>query len=242
MITQDMKHIVALSGGKDSTAMALKLAEVEPRDYQFVCTPTGNELEEMEQHWKSLGDRLGSPIIHLPNKSLEDLIQIQNCLPNWQMRWCTRLIKIKPFEQYVRDNTPCVVYVGIRADESGDREGVDYDSIPGVARRFPLDEWGWNLFDVLNYLESVGQTIPRRTDCAWCFFQTKWEWYVLWRDHRDLWMKGEHYEQITGHTFRSMNKDNWPAGMKYMRDLFEAGIVPKGKKEKRTSMCSVCAR
>jgi tRNA(Ile)-lysidine synthase TilS/MesJ len=35
-----MRHIVALSGGKDSTAMALRLAEVEPLDYEFVITPT----------------------------------------------------------------------------------------------------------------------------------------------------------------------------------------------------------
>ena len=37
----DMTHIVALSGGKDSTAMALRLTEMEPRDYQYVVTPTG---------------------------------------------------------------------------------------------------------------------------------------------------------------------------------------------------------
>lgn len=36
-------HVVALSGGKDSTALALRLAETEPRDYTYVCTPTGDE-------------------------------------------------------------------------------------------------------------------------------------------------------------------------------------------------------
>ena len=44
-----MKHVVALSGGKDSTAMALELAEREPRDYVYVCTPTGNEPEAIAE-------------------------------------------------------------------------------------------------------------------------------------------------------------------------------------------------
>ena len=47
-----MKHVVALSGGKDSTALALRLAEIEPREYIYVCTPTGNEPPEMFAHWK----------------------------------------------------------------------------------------------------------------------------------------------------------------------------------------------
>ena len=47
-------HVVALSGGKDSTAMALRLAEIEPQDYVYLCTPTGDELPEMEQHWNGL--------------------------------------------------------------------------------------------------------------------------------------------------------------------------------------------
>jgi 3'-phosphoadenosine 5'-phosphosulfate sulfotransferase (PAPS reductase)/FAD synthetase len=54
------RHIVGLSGGKDSTAMALRLAEVEPRDYEFICTPTGNELPQMLAHWAKLEALLGT--------------------------------------------------------------------------------------------------------------------------------------------------------------------------------------
>ena len=61
--------IVALSGGKDSTAMALRLAEIEPRQYQFVCTPTGDELPEMVDHWLHLGGLLGSPLLPVTERS-----------------------------------------------------------------------------------------------------------------------------------------------------------------------------
>lgn len=56
------RHVVALSGGKDSTAMALRLAEIEPRDYTYVITPTGNEFPEMIAHWRHLSDMLGKPL------------------------------------------------------------------------------------------------------------------------------------------------------------------------------------
>jgi predicted PP-loop superfamily ATPase len=50
-------HIVALSGGKDSTAMALRLRELHPDvPYRFIITPTGNELPTMDAHWAKLDD------------------------------------------------------------------------------------------------------------------------------------------------------------------------------------------
>jgi tRNA(Ile)-lysidine synthase TilS/MesJ len=58
-----VNHIVGLSGGKDSTAMALRLTEVEPREYAYICTPTGNEPAEMQAHWSHLEGLLGQPLI-----------------------------------------------------------------------------------------------------------------------------------------------------------------------------------
>lgn len=71
--------------------MALWLAKNEPRDYIYVCTPTGNELSPMKAHWRHLEDILGKKLI-IPEgtPTLEGLIQIQKALPNFRMRWCTR--------------------------------------------------------------------------------------------------------------------------------------------------------
>ncbi|KKL73308.1 hypothetical protein LCGC14_2076230 [marine sediment metagenome] len=68
-----MKHIVALSGGKDSTAMALRLQEVEPdTDFIYVCTPTGDELPEMVEHFGRLREVLAKPIVPLNIPMLRD--------------------------------------------------------------------------------------------------------------------------------------------------------------------------
>ena len=91
-------RIVALSGGKDSTAMALELAEREPsNDYQFCITPTKRELPAMDAHWAKLEKHLGKPLVRIPAPSLVELIIKFKTLPNWRMRFCTRLIKIEPF-------------------------------------------------------------------------------------------------------------------------------------------------
>lgn len=221
-----MKHIVALSGGKDSTAMALRLAEVEPRDYIYVCTPTGNEPLSMFAHWKRLGELLGTPITPVVAGSLVGLIESQNALPNWRQRWCTRMLKIEPYAHWLAQQGECVSYVGLRADEP-EREGGDYLDIPGVTMRFPMREWGWTLRDVVGYLDDKGVTIPPRTDCALCFFQRLGEWWTLWKDDPDAWAEGERLEALTGHTFRSPGRDSWPASMAALRAEFERGNMPQ---------------
>lgn len=235
-------HIVALSGGKDSTALALRLIEIEPRDYLFVCTPTGNELPEMEAHWQKLGALLGKPLHRITNGSLAGLIYQQRALPNWRMRWCTRMLKIEPFQAFVSQHLPCVIYVGLRADED-EREGVEYKS-DQVTQRYPLREWGWGVERVRAYLAERCVEVPRRTDCAACFFQTLAEWYMLWREHPKEYAQAEAWEEFTGHTLRSPQRDTQPAGLAQLRKKFEAGYVPKGRADmrERKVMCAVCAR
>ena len=130
-----VKHIVALSGGKDSTAMALRLAEVEPRKYVYVCTPTSDELPDMFDHWKDLAKRLKAPLMPVTSgRSLSGLIREYNALPNWRQRWCTRQLKIEPFKAFMFANVPAVSYVGLRADEEG-RQGTVYGDVDGIEQR-----------------------------------------------------------------------------------------------------------
>lgn len=235
-----MKHIVALSGGKDSTAMALALAQREPRDYTYVCTPTANEPDEMFDHWKDLGRKLGKTIIPVMSSTLVNLITKQNALPNWRQRWCTRMLKIEPYAAWLSKQGPCVSYVGLRADEE-EREGGDYLAIPGVQMDFPLRRWGWGLRQVIDFLKLEKQSIPFRTDCKLCFFQRLIEWYELWRDDPKGWAEGEALEELTGHTFRSPGRDTWPASMKGLAERFSKGDIPRDTRDPLNELkCRVC--
>lgn len=241
-----MNKIVAISGGKDSTAMALRLAEVEPGEYQFCITPTGRELPAMDAHWAKIERMLGKALVRIPAPSLLDLIVKYKALPNWRMRWCTRQVKIEPFMLYAASLAPAVSYVGIRADEvigSEPREGTDWSGITGVTQDFPLVRWQWGLTKVLSYLKERDATPPPRSDCDWCFFQRLIEWYELWRDHPGRYQEGIAIEKWTGHTFRSDQRDSWPASMEELAKCFAAGRVPKETRGKeRATMCSWCAR
>lgn len=235
-----MKHIVALSGGKDSTAMALRLAEINPQPYVYVCTPTGNEPPEMFAHWRHLGELLGTPITPVMGGTLKGLIEQQRALPNWRQRWCTRKLKIEPYAAWLMQQGDCISYVGLRADEP-EREGGDYLDIPGVQMRFPMREWGWGLPEVLGYLEQRQVTIPTRTDCMVCFYQRLIEWYELWRDNPEAWAEGERMEALTGYTFRSPGRDTWPAAMAGLRERFAAGDVPRDTRDPINGLkCRVC--
>lgn len=240
-------HVVALSGGKDSTAMALKLAELEPRNYVYVLTPTGNELPEMFEHWKKLGELLGKPLTPVVGGTLEGLIEKWNALPNWRQRWCTRALKIDPYAGWLMKMSEMhdriVSYVGLRADEEA-REGGDYAAVPGVEMDFPLRRWGMGLADVVGYLKDRDVKIPWRTDCALCFFQTLPEWFWLYTNYRSEYDKGIELERKTGYTFRSPGRDTWPASLEELAKAFEGGRRPRGMDQFmdkiKSSQCRVC--
>jgi len=221
-----MLHIVALSGGKDSTAMALRLKEVEPSDYTYICTPTGDELPEMEQHWSNLELLLGQEIIRLVNPeypTLKALIEHMRCLPNFHMRFCTRVLKIEVAQEFYIINKPSIAYVGLRADEEDRKGGIYGDT---VTQRFPLREWGWTIRDVRSYLKRKGVKIPPRTDCARCFHQRIGEWWNLYRYYPEIYANAEIQEIEYGHTFRTVGKDSWPTSLKDLRLEFGKGRTP----------------
>lgn len=210
--------------------MALALREKMPEvDFEYVITPTGNELPDMFRHWLDLQERLGQFKVLTQGVSLQGLIRRWDALPNARMRWCTRVLKLEPFIDYVRSNAPCTVYVGLRADEET-REGAVYGEVDGVEQRFPLREWGWGVTEVMQYLDHHGVKIPDRTDCALCYAQQLGEWWNLWKFHPELYEEGIKFEEDTGHTFRSDSRDTWPASLKELRQRFEQGEIPTRSK------------
>ena len=249
MIERDesgIAHIVGLSGGKDSTCMSLALIEKEPRPYTFVYTPTGDELPEMIMHMIRLEKMLGKLIVRLTNGTLASQIESNRMLPNTHARWCTRLLKLRPFGQFMKENAPCIAYVGLRSDEE-DREGTrpGGDSAPvgtDSAQDFPFQRWGWTIDHVKAFLRRENVVVPNRTDCARCPYQRLGEWYLLWSTHPDIYASAEADEVRWGHTYRSASRDSWPASLRELRILFESGKIPTRSLNgmERSGMCRAC--
>jgi len=243
-------HVVALSGGHDSTAMAFLLKEANPdTPYNYVCTPTGNELPAMFEHWLNLGERLGRKLIPIMAGTLHGIIRQQKMLPNFRARFCTRMLKIEPYRKFLIEQAalgPIVSYVGLRADEEG-RAGGAYGDIAGIEMRFPLREWDMGEDDVQATLRRFEVVCPDRTDCGDCYHQRLGEWYEYWRDHRDAAMRAVAIEQEMGGTFRTPGRDAWPSALADLFAEFERGRVPtlslnRMARERMTAgACRVCA-
>lgn len=220
------KHVVALSGGKDSTAMALRLAEVEPRDYEYIGNFTGNELPELFEHLELMECVLGKPIKRVQaDVDLYGLIERHRMIPNFRARFCTVELKIEPTIAYMQTLPPgSVLYVGLRADEE-EREGIYGEDL---ICDFPFRRWGWGIEHVIGYLLRREINIPARTDCGTCFYQRLGEWWNLWKFNRPVFMEGVTIERKHGHTFRSPGRDTWPVSLEGLAEVFAAGRVPKG--------------
>lgn len=231
---------VGFSGGKDSTALVLRMAELG-EEFEMLFNPTGNELPDLIGHIRNVVGIVGRKL-HLVScgESLQQMIVRQNALPSFRMRWCTRTLKIEPTIKFLTERPGSVLCVGLRADEE-ERKGL-YSEL--VKSRFPFQEWGWRLPQIMEYNHQRGVTVPERTDCALCYDQRLAEWWRLWKNHPDQWARGEEFEAMTGHTFRSTQRDTWPAAMKDLRARFEAGDIPKERKKSlamEETKCRVCS-
>jgi 3'-phosphoadenosine 5'-phosphosulfate sulfotransferase (PAPS reductase)/FAD synthetase len=104
-----VRHILALSGGKDSTALAIYLRDRVPQ-MEYVFCDTHKELPETYEYLLKIEAYLGKPIVRLCDERGFDhwLTVFRDYLPSSRMRWCTKLLKIKPFEKYVGDRGPHV--------------------------------------------------------------------------------------------------------------------------------------
>lgn len=236
-----MTNVLGLSGGKDSTCLALAMRERHPEiNMEYICTPTGNELPELFEHLDRLECLLGKPIKRLGiGKTLHQLIDEMQMLPNFRARWCTRILKIEPTIEYMQ-SLPfgSVLYVGLRADEAA-RDGIYGDDVTSV---FPFREWGWNKADVWKFLNERGIAIPVRTDCGDCYHQRIIEWRNYWRDHPNRYAESVAIEAKHGHTFRSPGRDTWPVALVDLAKDFASGRKIRGNnKQDDQGRCRVCS-
>ncbi len=204
--TRTVRHILSLSGGKDSTALAIYMKDRIP-NMEYVFCDTEEELPETYEYLSRLSMYLGKPIVtlkHSDHLGFRDLLRIRNgYLPSPQVRWCTEYLKIRPYEKHIGDDE-VISYVGIRADESH-RKGY-ISTKPNIRVRFPFVEDGITHRDVLRILEESGLGLPgyyrwrSRSGCYFCFFQQRREWVGLLENHRDLFLKAASFEKTDPET------------------------------------------
>lgn len=200
------RHVLGISGGRDSAALAVYMRQFHPEiEMTYFFTDTGKELPEVYEFLGRLEGMLGKPILRLnPDRDFDFwLKRYNNFLPSAQTRWCTRQLKLKPFEGWVRPfldaGDSVVSYVAIRSDENH-RDGYSPKQ-KNLVVRMPFRERGIDKAAVLRILEDSGVGLPRyyawrsRSGCTFCFFQQKIEWVRLMETHPEAFEEAKAYEK-----------------------------------------------
>ena len=200
------KHVLGISGGKDSAALAVFVRQHHPElDVEYFFTDTGKELPEVYEFLGRLEGFLGKPIARLnPRRDFDFWLREYNhFLPSAQTRWCTRQLKLAPFEQWIRPmlaaGDKVTTYVAIRADEEY-REGYT-SKHENLKVSLPFREAGIDKKGVMDILESSGVGVPKyydwrsRSGCTFCFFQQKIEWVRLKERHPEAFEEAKQYEK-----------------------------------------------
>jgi len=200
------RHVLGLSGGRDSAALAVYMRHHHPEiDVEYFFTDTGKELPEVYEFLGRLEGVLGKPVLRLnPDRDFDFwLKQYNTFLPSAQTRWCTRQLKLRPFEQWIKpmldEGQHVTSYVAIRADEEY-REGYT-SKHENLVVRLPLKQAGIDKAGVMEILDSSGLGLPRyyewrtRSGCTFCFFQQKIEWVRLRERHPESFEEAKRYEK-----------------------------------------------
>lgn len=150
---KEVRHVLGISGGKDSAALAIYMKKKYPGlKVEYYNSDTGCELAETELLITRLESYLGGiKMLRAAEGSPEPtpfehfLKAMGGFLPSPQARWCTQKMKLAEMEKFVGDE-PTISYVGIRGDE--DREGY-VSTKPNIQAIFPFRKNIWSL-DVIN--------------------------------------------------------------------------------------------
>lgn len=223
-----MKHIVSFSGGKDSTAMLLRMVEENMQIDDIVFCDTGKEFPQMYEHIKKVEEYIKRPIIIIKSDKSFDYYMFEHEKTRgknkgqkgygWasgRCRWCTTLLKNQVVDKYLS-----------KYKQEGYKEyiGIAYDEQDRIKEKnYPLVDWKMTKKDCLEYCYSKGFNWGGlyehldRVSCYCCPLKRISEYRVIYK----------HYPQILAE-LKDMDKK---AYNKFRRDYTVEELEQKFKKE-----------
>lgn len=244
-------HLVSFSGGKDSTAMLLRMLELGMKIDEVLNCDTQMEFPQMYQHIesvKNIVESKGIKFVTLRNSLSFKYLMLEHQVKrkvaisgnpkgySWagsRSRWCTAKLKtdlLRRYKRELQDQYTVIEYVGIAADEQYRLEREN-----NKQHKHPLVDWGWTEADALKYCYDKGfdfgglYELFDRVSC-WCYpLQGLDELYNLRKFFPDLWKE---LLALDSRTWRKFRPDYSVAELEIMFSLQDE-LVQNGKFEGR---------
>ena len=215
-----IKHIVSFSGGKDSTALLLKMIENNMQIDDIIFLDTTVEFPEMYAHIDKVEKYINRPItklkaekdfeymlLHYEKKKGKNKGQKGYSFPDFRNRWCTNYFKQRVIKKYLKEKYKgfeIVEYHGIAIDEPKRLEKNKNKNI-----KYPLAEWNITEQEALEYCYNRGfywnglYKKFHRVSCWCCPLKSLKELKVIYKEYPEFLKKLEEWETKTYRKFRA---------------------------------------
>ncbi len=214
-----VKHLVSFSGGKDSTAMLLRMLEENWPVDEIVFIDTGKEFPEMYSHITKVQKYIGREVVTLKSEKefghwMFDYIRVKGSWagvagygwPHIERRWCTEVLKRRVYLKYIKYYSNPVEYHGITSNE---KRVVSKRGKRNI--KYPLIGWGMSENDTLHYCYTRGFDWDglyerfKRVSCWCCPLKSLPELRNLYLYYPELWRELKDMDLRANNQF----KQNW---------------------------------
>lgn len=216
--------VVSFSGGKDSTAMLLRMIELGEHIDEVITCDTYMEFPAMYRHIdkvKRVVEDAGIKFTRLQNENSFLYLMFDHqrgrgkymhlkgkSWPTPLQRWCTGDMKRDVIKKYLSELSKShniIMCNGIAADEGGRllRKNNQTDD-----KRHPLVEWGWTEADCLKYCYDHGYdweglyNLFSRVSCWCCPLSRIENLRNLWKHFPELWSELKEMDKRAWSPFR----------------------------------------
>lgn len=247
--------VVNFSGGKDSTAMLLRLIDFGTHIDEVVHFDVGKEFPAMYEHIakvKKLVESNGIKFTTIRSEKSFDYLMFEHnakrkdgdnskvglSWPGPRKRWCTSNLKgdlAKRYFSRLKKEYEVIQYIGIAFDELHRLQRKNNQD-PNFA--FPLVEWQWTEEQCLQYCYDNGFDFGGlyevfrapdgkcpRISCWCCPLQSLDDLRILYRCFPELWQELKRMDSMTWQTF----KPNYSVEQLQVRFDLEQRYAEEGK-------------
>jgi len=236
-----VKRYLSFGGGINSVALML-LLEDQGEDFEAVFADHGADWPETYEYVQMLQDK-GHKITVLQCRrkglALYDYYLEHKMVPMRMVRACTRLYKLVPLAEYMQP--PCIVYMGISADESHRAARITAGERDGEEKLFPLIDAGIDRKGCIDIIKAHGLPVPIKSGCFICPFQRISQWVELRTKHPELYCKAKRLENVTNARVQAQGRP--PIYLAHDRPLDNVAQEDQmdlfGEREDRPCLCEL---